>query len=323
VRLVPGDVAVSTALLKLEWQLIFFTGSTRVGKIVMKAAAEFLTPVVLELGGKCPVIIDRDCDLEVSARRVLWAKFTNNGQMCVAPDYVLITPDIQTEFESKLKQVLIEFFGGNPKDSDDLSRIVNEFNAQRLATMLQPIEGNKEFEVLVGGIQDCDVSQRYIPPTILTRVKPTARVMEDEIFGPILPILTVQNVDEAIQFINARDKPLALYVFSNNSSVVEKVLNSTSSGGVCVNDCVFHMIDPSLPFGGVGASGMGSYHGRKGFDTFVHRKPVLHRIFMFDSLVPRYVPQSESDVALIGNTAKCIRCCTRWQSCRRRFFWYD
>jgi len=286
IRIVEGAVKETTLLLQQQWDHIFYTGNGTVGKIVMKAAAEYLTPITLELGGKSPTIIDDSVNLDVAARRLCWAKFTvNAGQTCVAPDYVLVTKDTKDAFLAKMAAVLKEFYADNVKESKDYSRIINENHTKRIKSL---IDGQKIF---IGG--EVDVAQRYIAPTILQDVDPSSPVMQDEIFGPVLPVLEIENVDEAISFINARPKPLALYIFSNNKQNQSKIIARTSSGGVSVNDAVLHVICPELPFGGVGASGMGAYNGKATFDTFTHRKSVLQRATWSDPAL-RYPPYTES-----------------------------
>lgn len=269
VRVVEGGVPETSALLAQRWDHIFFTGSTAVGKIVYQAAAEHLTPVTLELGGKSPCIVDAEVDLETAARRIVWGKFFNAGQTCVAPDYVLCHEKTEGPLLEAMKKAIGEFYGEDPKQSPDLGRIVNERHHARLVALL---EGTTPF---LGG--EHDVSERYLAPTILRDVSPDDAVMREEIFGPILPVLKVGSMDEAIEFVNAREKPLALYVFTSDKAHAAKVLERTSSGGACVNETLSHLAVPELPFGGVGASGMGAYHGSHSFEAFSHRKSVLRR----------------------------------------------
>ncbi len=271
IAIVEGGVAETQALLAERFDHIFFTGSSRVGKVVMRAAAEHLTPVTLELGGKSPVIIDADADVEVAARRIVWGKFLNAGQSCVAPDYVLAHRDVEERLVSELAKAVRRFYGSDPEVSPDYARIVNDHHFGRLAKMLEGTAG----QVAVGG--QANRPTRYMAPTVLTAVKPEDAVMDEEIFGPILPVLSVADMDEAVAFSVARPKPLALYVFTSSSKTAESILSQTSSGGACVNTAVVHLAIPGLPFGGVGASGMGSYHGRWGFETFSHRRAVLRK----------------------------------------------
>ncbi len=274
VAVVQGGVDETSALLRERFDHILYTGNGSVAKVVMEAAAKHLTPVTLELGGKSPCIVDADVDLEVAARRIAWGKFLNAGQTCVAPDYVLVHESRERELLDALASAVREFYGDDPKRTPDYGRIVNERHHRRLAVLL------KDGEVVVGG--QADESERYIAPTILRNVPADAPVMADEIFGPILPVLRVGSVDEAIRFVNARPKPLALYVFTRDAKVSEEVLERTSSGGACVNATIWHLANPNLPFGGVGPSGMGAYHGRDSFETFSHRKSVVTKSTRID-----------------------------------------
>ncbi len=268
ITLIEGGVEETTEVLNHRFDHIMYTGNGVVAKIVMAAAAKHLTPVTLELGGKSPVIVDAKANLDVTARRIAWGKFMNAGQTCIAPDYVLAHSSIRDELIAKIKTATKEFYGDDPKQSKDLARIVNVRHHRRLTQLLK--DGGK---VAMGG--ETDEETRYIAPTVLTDVDPTSAVMTEEIFGPILPVLTVESIDEAIVFVNEREKPLALYVFSEDAAVGEAVLSRTSSGGACVNAAILHIANPNLPFGGVGPSGMGAYHGKASFDTFSHKKSVL------------------------------------------------
>ncbi|XP_012871832.1 PREDICTED: aldehyde dehydrogenase, dimeric NADP-preferring [Dipodomys ordii] len=280
---ITGGVPETTELLTQRFDHILYTGSTGVGKIVMAAAAKHLTPVTLELGGKSPCYVDKDCDLDVACRRIAWGKFMNSGQTCVAPDYILCDPSIQNQIVEKLKKSLREFYGENAKQSRDYGRIVSDRHFQRVISL---IEGQK---VAHGGTWDA--ASRYIAPTILIDVDPQSPVMQEEIFGPVMPIVCVRSLEEAIQFINQREKPLALYVFSNNDKVIKKMIAETSSGGVTANDVIVHITVHSLPFGGVGYSGMGAYHGKKSFETFSHRRSCLVRSLRNDEVhKARYPP---------------------------------
>ncbi|XP_014644970.1 PREDICTED: aldehyde dehydrogenase, dimeric NADP-preferring [Ceratotherium simum simum] len=280
---INGGVSETTEVLKERFDHILYTGSTGVGKIVMMAAAKHLTPVTLELGGKSPCYVDKDCDLDLACRRIAWGKFMNCGQTCVAPDYILCDPSIQNQIVEKLKKSLKEFYGEDAKKSRDYGRMINSRHFQRVMGLM---EGQK---VVYGGTGDA--ATRYIAPTILTDVDPQSQVMQEEIFGPIMPIVCVRGLEEAIHFINQREKPLALYVFSLNDKVIKKMIAETSSGGVTANDVVVHFTLHSLPYGGVGNSGMGSYHGKKSFETFSHRRSCLVRPLLDDeSLTARYPP---------------------------------
>ena len=275
VRVVEGGVRETTALLAERFDHVFYTGNGHVGRIVMEAAAKHLTPVTLELGGKSPVIIDRDVDLDVAARRLVWGKWTNAGQTCVAPDYLLIHESIKPALVEKLKATVAEFFGSDPSKSPDYGRIINARHHRRLVGLL-PGSGR----VVLGGQHD--EADRYIAPTILDDVPLDSPIMADEIFGPILPIFGVKSIDEAIAFVNARPKPLALYVFTSTTATADHVLDRTSSGGAVVNHLLIHLGVPNLPFGGVGASGIGAYHGKASFDLFSHKKAVLRKPFALD-----------------------------------------
>ena len=270
VQVVTGAVAETTELLKQRFDHVFYTGNGAVARVVMKAAAEHLTPVTLELGGKSPVIVAADADIETAARRIAWGKFLNAGQTCVAPDYVLVEESAEQRLLDALAKAIGSFFGSDPKSSPDFARIVSQKQYQRLSGLLDA--GGYDVTV-VGG--DRDVASRYISPTVLAGVKPDAAIMQEEIFGPVLAVLPVSDIGEAIRFVNDRDKPLALYVFTSAEATAERVVELTSSGGVCVNHVMLHLAVPELPFGGVGPSGMGAYHGRAGFDTLSHAKPVL------------------------------------------------
>jgi aldehyde dehydrogenase (NAD+) len=269
VALVEGGVEETTALLGERFDHIFYTGNGHVGRIVMEAAAKHLTPVTLELGGKSPCIVDDDVDVDVTARRIAWGKFMNAGQTCIAPDYVLVHERREPELVEALGRCVHEFYGDDPKASADFARIVNGRHYQRVARLL------KDGDVVEGG--QTDETQNYVAPTLLRNVSPDSDAMREEIFGPVLPILKVKDVAEAIRFVNEREKPLALYVFSDDERVQQDVLERTSSGGACVNGTIMHLANPELPFGGVGPSGMGAYHGRHSFETFSHRKSVLRR----------------------------------------------
>lgn len=272
VAVVTGAVDETTALLEQRFDHIFYTGNGKVGRIVMRAAAEHLTPVTLELGGKSPAIVAADANIEVAARRIAWAKFLNAGQTCVAPDYVLVEESVEDQLVSALAAAVTAFYGDDPRQSNDYARIVNERHHDRLTELLE--SGGYDATV-IGGTRDR--ASRYLAPTVLAGVKPDAAVMDDEIFGPILPVLTVGDVDEAIRFVNDRPKPLALYVFSSDDNTLEHVVANTSAGGVTLNHAMLHLAVPELPFGGVGESGMGAYHGKSGFETFSHLKAVLDK----------------------------------------------
>jgi aldehyde dehydrogenase (NAD+) len=290
IRLVEGGIPETTDLLEQKWNKIFYTGNGMVGRIVMTAAAKHLTPVTLELGGKSPVIIDEDVDMAVAARRIVWGKYSNAGQTCVAPDYLLVHERVHDEFLGVLKATITEFFGSDPKTSKDYGRIINERHHKRLVGLLQ------SGTIAHGG--EHDESQKYIEPTLLTDVSPDSKAMADEIFGPILPLLKIASIDEAIEFVNDRDKPLALYVYTKNKQVAQKVIAHVSYGGGSINHSWLHLGVPGLPFGGVGESGMGAYHGQHSFDVFTHHKSILDKPTMIDPKVA-YPPYDEFKTKVI------------------------
>ena len=266
---VTGGVEETTALLAERFDHIFYTGNGRVGRVVMTAAAQHLTPVTLELGGKSPAVVAADANLAVAARRIAWAKFLNAGQTCVAPDYVLVDRSVEPRLVELLCDAVAQMYGADPRSSPDLARIVSDGHFSRLVGLL---DAGGYGTLACGGGHDR--TARYIAPTVLAGVDPGAAVMGEEIFGPLLPVLAVDDVDEAISFVNQRDKPLALYVFGGDAATA-KVVERTSAGGVCINHAVLHVAVPDLPFGGVGESGTGAYHGQAGFDRFSHLKSVL------------------------------------------------
>ncbi len=288
VAIVEGGVPETQALLDQRFDHIFYTGNGRVGRIVMEAAAKHLTPVTLELGGKSPAIVDREVDVGVAARRIAFGKFINGGQTCVAPDYVLVHESVEQPLLDALAASVQEFYGPDPRLSPDYARIVNQQHFRRLVGLM---EAGGFDGVVAGGAAHADEAERYVPPTILRGVSPDSALMDDEIFGPILPVLAVADLDAAVAFVNARPKPLSLYVFSKDRGRARHVLARTSSGSACVNTCVVQLAVSELPFGGVGASGMGAYHGRHGFDTFSHRKSVLDKPTKFEPPV-QYPPYS-------------------------------
>ncbi|XP_071472101.1 aldehyde dehydrogenase family 3 member B1 isoform X2 [Marmota flaviventris] len=299
-----GGPAETARLLEHRFDYIFFTGSPRVGKIVMAAAAKHLTPVTLELGGKNPCYVDDDCDPQTVANRVTWFRYFNAGQTCVAPDYVLCSPETRERLLPALQSAITRFYGDDPQSSPSLGRIISQKHFKRLQGLLGC------GRVAIGG--QSDESELYIAPTVLVDVQETEPVMQEEIFGPILPLVTVRSLDEAIDFINRREKPLALYAFSNSSQVVQRVLAQTSSGGFCGNDGFMHMTLASLPFGGVGASGMGRYHGKFSFDTFSHHRACLLRSPGMEKINDlRYPPYSPRNLRVLLVAMEERRCsCT-------------
>ena len=283
IKVVEGGHQANSELLELRWDHIFFTGSPNVGKVVMEAASRHLTPVTLELGGKSPVIIDGSMDMALAARRLAWGKFLNAGQTCVAPDYLLIDERCREEFKKEFEKATRKMYPGL-LESPDLGRIINEKHFNRLKGLL---EGQR---VVFGG--QCDDKLLRIAPTLLEDTDPDSPIMQEEIFGPILPMLTYRSFDEALSFIRGREKPLALYIFSKDRRHISAVQQTLTYGGGCVNDTVVHLSNPSMPFGGVGSSGMGSYHAKQGFDTFTHEKSVLRKALWLDIPV-RYAPYDD------------------------------
>lgn len=278
VAVVQGNREVNRQLLEMKWDLIFFTGSPSLGRQVMESASRNLTPVVLELGGKSPCIVDKDADIAVAARRIAWGKSLNAGQTCIAPDYLILHEDIKDCFLAALGKEFNSLLGENPRESRHFVRIVNDRAFDRLKGYLDC------GRVIFGGQTDAD--ERYFSPTLLDDVEPASPVMQEEIFGPIFPIVTVKSTDEAIKFIVDRPKPLALYYFGKDG---DHVLKNTSSGGACINDTIMHIANENLPFGGVGNSGMSSYHGKRSFDAFTHYKAVVKTPTWLD-LHFRYMP---------------------------------
>ena len=269
IKVVEGGAQQTKALLEQRWDHILYTGNGAVGRIVMEAAAKHLTPVTLELGGKSPCIVDTTANIDRAARRIVFGKFYNAGQTCLAPDYVLVDDRVHDQLVNAMTAAIREFYGDDPKQSKDFGRIVNQRHHARLVKLLS------SGETVVGG--EIDAAERYIAPTILRNVQPNDSVMQQEIFGPILPVISVPDVDAAISFVARRPKPLALYIFSNDKKQQERILERTSSGGTTINHVWLHFGVADLPFGGVGASGMGAYHGRASFETFSHRRGVLKK----------------------------------------------
>lgn len=294
VTVVEGGIETSQALLDQKFDFIFFTGSTKVGRIVNMAAAKTLTPIVLELGGKSPCIVDETADIDLAARRIGWGKFFNAGQSCVAPDYVLVHASKKDELISALKTTITEFFGANPQQSSDLSRIVNQHHFNRLLGLI------KNTDCVVGG--NYDEEFRYIAPTIVDLEDADHPLMEDEIFGPILPILSVNSLDDAIETVHNHPNPLALYIFSTKYKNQQKVINSLNFGGGCINDTVAQVANNGIPFGGIGSSGMGQYHGKASFDIFSHQKAILHKAAWPD--VPLRYPPYKGKLPLIKQIIK-------------------
>ena len=278
---IEGNAGVAKELLSQHWDYIFFTGSVAVGKSVAKAAAENLTPVTLELGGKNPCIIDETANLKLAAKRIVWGKFLNAGQTCIAPDYLLVSKKVKPAFVELLKTEIKTAYGENPEASTDFARIINGKNWKRLALML------KNEKVIAGG--EINEDAFYIAPTLIDEPKLDSEVMKDEIFGPILPILSYSTEADLDKIIRKYEKPLSLFVFTNNRSFAKKIIQTYSFGGGCINDTVIHFSNSRLPFGGVGHSGMGSYHGKRSFDAFSHKKPIVKKANWLDIPI-RYAP---------------------------------
>lgn len=276
IRVVQGEKETTNLLIHAKFDYIFFTGSVPVGKIVMEAAAKNLIPVTLELGGKSPVIVDQTANLDIAAKRIVWGKLLNAGQTCIAPDYLLVHRDISKELIAKIKQIITQFYSQDALSNADYGRIVNDRQLQRLADLI----ARDQNKVIMGGTVVPE--ERYIEPTLIYPAAWSDATMEDEIFGPILPILEFHQLDEAITSINQHPKPLALYLFTEDKSVEKKVLTSVSFGGGCINDTISHVASTYLPFGGVGHSGIGGYHGRHSFEVFSHRKSIVKRGTRFD-----------------------------------------
>lgn len=267
VAVVNGNRTVNQQLLSKKWDYIFFTGSTALGKKVMKAAAEHLTPVTLEMGGKSPCIVDEDANLKLAAKRIVWGKFINGGQTCIAPDYLLVHERVKEGLMKLMLAELIRMYGNEPKASPDFCRVVNESAFDRLSFLL------KDGTIRIGGETNRD--ERYIAPTIIDNVQADYPIMQEEIFGPIMPVMTFNVTENAIKYINDNEKPLAFYYFSNNLKKAKNVLRQTSSGGGCINDTILHIANKNLPFGGVENSGMGKYHGKLSFGVFSNQRSIL------------------------------------------------
>lgn len=280
ISVIQGGREVNEIVLKERFDLIFFTGSPMLGKVVMKAASEHLTPVVLELGGKSPCIVDKDANLTIASRRIMWGKTINAGQTCVAPDYLFVHTSVKDELMDKMKTALLEMFGNNPQESDFYPRIINEKAMKRLTRLME------KGRIIHGGKVDLD--DKYIEPTFIDNLQLDDPVMQEEIFGPILPVFTFENLDEPIHYINSHEKPLAFYFFGKNKTAMEAVLKTTSGGG-CINDTLLHLSNHNLPFGGVGNSGMGHYHGYYSFLAFTHQRAIVSSRNWFDMKV-KYVP---------------------------------
>ncbi len=283
VTVIQGDKDVSQSLIEKKFDYIFYTGGTRVGKIVMQEASKNLVPVTLELGGKSPCIIDEKYSMHLAAKRLLFGKLLNAGQTCIAPDYVLINKNVKDEFINELRKILKEFLGENPVENEDYPKIVNEKHFKRLTNL---IDGEN---VVIGGKSDENLLK--IEPTILDNPKIDSKVMSEEIFGPILPVITYEKIEDAIEYIKKFEKPLALYMFTNDKKIQNKILNEISFGGGCINDTIIHIANSNMGFGGVGYSGIGNYHGKRSFDTFSHERSITKKYSL--DLPMRYMPYND------------------------------
>ena len=284
VVVVEGAVPETSALLEEKWDFIFFTGSPQVGKIIHQAAAKNLTPCVLELGGKNPTIVHSSANLKAAANRIAYGRYLNSGHICTAPDHVLVWPEVKDAFVRHLAETIRDFYGDDPKSSPDYGRVINARNFDRLVRLMG------SGKAAVGG--QSDAAERYIAPTVLVDVSVDSPIMQEEVFGPILPVLEISSVEAVVQWVNSRPTPLGLYVFAQDASVAERILGATRSGDAVVNDCALHPLIQELPFGGVGNSGMGKYHGRWGFEAFTNARGVLYHSASIDPAV-RYPPYSK------------------------------
>lgn len=296
IAVVEGNVCVSTELLSLPFNHIFFTGSTQIGKVVMEAASKHLSTVTLELGGKSPAIIDTNSDLQKAADKITWGTFANAGQTCITPDYVFVHEAQQEKFIDLLKaNIEKKYFKNDQLNKEDYGKIISENHYKRLKSLFDDAL-NKGAQVKIGGtFEESDLT---IYPTVITNVSPDSLMMQEEVFGPVLPVLTYKNISEVIEYVNANNKPLALYVFSNNNKQVENILNQTSSGGVCINDLMIHISNPHLSFGGINTSGMGGSHGFHGFKSFSHERSVMYQSKLFDISKLIYPPYKGKEMIL-------------------------
>lgn len=294
IAVIQGDIDVNKALLEERFDYIFFTGSTVVGKIVMEAATKNLTPITLELGGKSPCIVDKSDKIDLFAKRIVWGKLLNSGQTCVAPDYFLIHKDIKEEFLKSVKKYVKEFYGDNPIKSEDYVKIINKRHFQRILSLID------KDNILLGG--NYDEAKLKIEPTVVEVKSLDEQIMSEEIFGPIMPIITYSKYEEVIKNIRNFEKPLALYLFTENKVLEKNILENINFGGGCINDTIVHLATTELPFGGVGMSGMGSYHGKRSFDTFTHEKSILKRSNWID--IPLRYPPYLGKISLLRKIFK-------------------
>lgn len=290
VTVIEGGREENTMLLEQKFDYIFFTGGVTVGKLVMEKAAKHLTPVTLELGGKSPCIVDNTAKLTLAAKRLVFGKYLNSGQTCVAPDYLLVQEDIKEEFLKQVQKYITKMYGDNPLENPDYPKMINEKHFRRVLGL---IEGEK---VVTGGDSNAETLQ--IVPTVLDNITETAPIMQEEIFGPVLPVLTFQQIEEAERFVQNREKPLALYLFTTNKDTEKRFLKNVSFGGGCINDTIIHLATSHMPFGGVGNSGMGGYHGKYSFDTFSHKKSIVKKYNWIDMPI-RYLPYTEGKKKLL------------------------
>ena len=296
ITVITGDYKVNSELLDLEFDYIFFTGSVNVGKIVMEKASKNLIPVTLELGGKSPVIVDNTANLKISAKRIIWGKLINAGQTCVAPDYVLAHEDIYDDLIKTLVDTVKEFYGNNIHNNQEFGKIVNERHMTRLRDI---INADKEHIVFGGNI---DMDNRFIAPTILKDISLDNKCMQEELFGPVLPVIKYKTIEDIAKYIGVHKNPLALYVFSENKDFSEDIITRFSFGGGCLNDCISHVASKYLPFGGIGSSGMGSYHGKYSFDTFTHNKSIVKKSTKLD--IKLVFPPYKNKINLIKKVMK-------------------
>ncbi|XP_042034681.1 aldehyde dehydrogenase-like [Salvia splendens] len=313
VKVIEGGVQETTALLEQKWDKIFYTGNNKVGRIILAAAAQHLTPVILELGGKCPVIVDSNINLTVAVKRLISGKWgCNSGQTCVAPDYVITTKAFASKLVDAISSELERFYGKDPVNSTDMSRIINSRHFERLTKLL---DEDKLFgKIVIGG--QCDKTNLKIAPTVILDPPLDSLIMTEEIFGPLLPIITVNDIRDGFNFITSKEKPLAAYIFTNDRKLKEDFVQRVSAGGIAVNEVTIHLTDPALPFGGVGESGMGTYHGKYSFEAFSHKKPVLYRGFTGE-ISARYPPYTTRKLkflkaAMNGNIIGIIRALLGW-----------
>ncbi|KAI1723859.1 aldehyde dehydrogenase family domain-containing protein [Ditylenchus destructor] len=312
---VQGGVDVTTELLNERYDHIMFTGSTPVGRAILRAAEKHLTPCTLELGGKCPTLIEPDADIEITARRLVWGKLLNCGQTCLAPDYVIVHSSVKNKLVDAITRTLHNFYGKHFQSSPDYSRIINTSHFERLESLLERTKAPRLFD---GGELDRD--DLFIPPFLLDATVQDP-IMENEIFGPILPIITTNSFAESLSIVRARERPLALYLFTRDESKVQRVLSETSSGSVTINDVILQLTVDTLPFGGIGHSGMGRYRGKYGFDEFTHEKAVLKRGFFADGIASaRYPPLTEKKVAQLHYLTATRRSVPGWMKRSFRAF---